>query len=414
MIVSTIFIPMASFLKKRFKVVNLFRFSALLFTIGTIIAGIGSSFNMLLIGRIIQGISNGIALPLMFSVILEQSPAERIGANIGIDSLVIAFAPAVGPVFGGMVESFLNWHYIFWLVLPLIIVSLVLGELSIQQESELVSEPFDVGGTISLAVFLITAILLVVKITSRDIGLIGAVLLLLFAVVSLIIFIVIDSNKAHPLLDLKLFKLASFDLFLVSFFLLQFMSLSMSYLIPNVLQIAFNQTASVAGMLVLPAAVTDALGAVLAGYIYDRTSPKLPILGGAILIVTTFILTMFIRVNPIVLMWFYTIFMIGLGLSYANIMTKSLSSLPKQFNVDDGNAIFMTAQAYSGALGIAVSASVLSLFQNSSQKALIVKETLNGLNANFGLLTATAVVVIGLLVCAFESLIKPNAKNHLQ
>lgn len=302
MIVSTIFIPMASFLKKRFKVVNLFRFSVLLFTIGTIIAGIGSSFNMLLIGRIIQGISNGIALPLMFSVILEQSQVERIGANIGIGSLVIAFAPAVGPVFGGVVESYLNWHYIFWLVLPLIIVSLVLGELSIQQKSELVAEPFDIGGTISLTVFLITAILLVVKITSRDIGLVGALIILLIAVVSLVVFILIDSNKAHPLLDLKLFKLASFDLFLVSFFLLQFMSLSMSYLIPNVLQIEFNQTAGTAGVLVLPAAVTDALVAVLAGYIYDRTSPKLPILGGAILITATFISTLFIRVNPTVLM----------------------------------------------------------------------------------------------------------------
>ena len=96
--------------------------------------------------------------------------------------------------------------------------------------------------------------------------------------------------------------------------------------------------------------------------------------------------------------------MIGLGLSYANIMTKSLSSLPKQFNVDDGNAIFMAAQASSGALGIAVSASVLSIFQNSSQKTWMVKETLNGLIANFGLLTVTAVVVICLLVCAFGSL----------
>nr|WP_235043502.1 MFS transporter [Oenococcus oeni] len=121
MLVSTSLIPFGSFFLKRFRVVTLFRISCLSFLTGTLIAGFSNSFQLVLLGRLCQGIADGIALPLMFSVILNQVPQKKVGTFIGISSLVIAFVPAVGPIYGGIIQDTLNWHFLFIILVPFII-----------------------------------------------------------------------------------------------------------------------------------------------------------------------------------------------------------------------------------------------------------------------------------------------------
>ncbi|ALT47858.1 transporter [Lactobacillus delbrueckii subsp. bulgaricus] len=59
------------------------------------------NFVILLLGRAIQGLGTGIALPLMFNIILEQVPADKIGLMMGFGNLITGVAPALGPTFGG-------------------------------------------------------------------------------------------------------------------------------------------------------------------------------------------------------------------------------------------------------------------------------------------------------------------------
>ena len=90
-------IPASSYLKKRFTTKSLFVTAICLFIIGTVMAAAAPVFSLLLAGRLIQGIGTGIALPLMFNIVLEQVPEERLGLMMGIASLITAMAPAVGP-----------------------------------------------------------------------------------------------------------------------------------------------------------------------------------------------------------------------------------------------------------------------------------------------------------------------------
>ncbi|CAI2696644.1 hypothetical protein AKUH4B412M_14710 [Apilactobacillus kunkeei] len=85
---------------------------------------------VLLIGRVIQGFGTGIALPLMFNIILDQVPAKKIGVMMGVGNLIIAITPAVGPTFGGIVVSSIGWRYI----LLILVISLILGVLNIEQK----------------------------------------------------------------------------------------------------------------------------------------------------------------------------------------------------------------------------------------------------------------------------------------
>lgn len=400
MLVSTSLIPLGSFFLKRFRVVTLFRVSCLSFLVGTLIASFSNSFNLVLLGRLCQGIADGIALPLMFAVILHQVPKKKVGTFMGIGSLVIALAPAVGPIYGGIIQDTLNWHFLFIILIPMIIVTWLLGELSIEQSSPIHYVPFDVRGGICLTIFLSTALMFIVNLTANSSSLKFNLILLGTVFFSGLLFLLNEKNKNHKLLELALFKNKRFLQLLSAFFLLQFSSLSMSYLIPNVLQILFDQSPGLVGFLVAPAAVIDAVLSVVAGIIYDKTTPSLPIISGCTIIGLTFLGANLFTPSIGGLVLIYMLFMVGLSFSYSNIMTYSLSKLPAGL-VNDGNSIYMTVQAYSGAVGIAISSSVVSLLQK--QQGSIISGTKLGLSINFLILFFVAVFTISLCLIALRN-----------
>lgn len=408
MLVSTSLIPLGSFFLKRFRVVTLFRVSCLSFLVGTLIASFCNSFNLVLLGRLCQGIADGIALPLMFAVILHQVPKKKVGTFMGIGSLVIALAPAVGPIYGGIIQDTLNWHFLFIILIPMIIVTWLLGELSIEQSSPIHYVPFDVRGGICLTIFLSTALMFIVNLTANSSSLKFNLILLGTVFFSGLLFLLNEKNKSHKLLELALFKNKRFLQLLSAFFLLQFSSLSMSYLIPNVLQILFDQSPGLVGFLVAPAAVIDAVLSVVAGIIYDKTTPSLPIISGCTIIGLTFLGANLFTPSIGGLVLIYMLFMVGLSFSYSNIMTYSLSKLPAGL-VNDGNSIYMTVQAYSGAVGIAISSSVVSLLQK--QQGSIISGTKLGLSINFLILFFVAVFTISLCLIALRNKVIKGGKE---
>ena len=136
LLILAMIIPASSYLKKRFTLKKLFVTAICLFLIGTIMAAVTPVFSLLLLGRLIQGVGTGIALPLMFNIVLEQVPAEKLGLMMGIASLITAMAPAVGPSVGGMLVSNFGWRMIFISLIPLLLLSFFLGVFSIRQVTE--------------------------------------------------------------------------------------------------------------------------------------------------------------------------------------------------------------------------------------------------------------------------------------
>ncbi|WP_239386378.1 MFS transporter [Lactobacillus kullabergensis] len=406
MLVSTIIIPFGSYLQKRFKTISLFRMAVSCFLLGTILAGISVNFSLLLIGRLLQGVAAGIGLPLMFTIILEQSPKEQVGMYMGLGTLVIAFAPAVGPVYGGIVLKLFQWQTLFLLIIPVIILTWILGEHSISQTSKTQKIPFDFQGGLLLIVFLMSALFLLLGFTSGN-NIYVQLILTLITIITGFFFTLVEKHSNHAVLKVSLFKNWQFTFFLLAFFLLQLMSLSMSFLIPNVLQTAFEQTTATAGLLVLPAAIIDALVSAFAGIIYDKVNQKLPIIFGVAIILLTFIIANFLNPSTANMAFIYISFMFGLGLSYSNIMTFCLSNITTDLK-NDGNVIFMTAQSYSGAIGTALTASLLTLAQTGLKNKKLA--ALKGLKLNYDVLLALSfIVIVCILVCFIFTRLKNKA-----
>ena len=166
------------------------------------------------------------------------------------------------------------------------------------------------------------------------------------------------------------------------------------------LQILFAQSPGLVGFLIAPAAVIDAVLSVVAGIIYDKTAPRLPIISGCTIIGLTFLGANLFTPSIGGLVLIYMLFMVGLSFSYSNIMTYSLSKLPAGL-VNDGNSIYMTVQAYSGAVGIAISSSIVSLLQK--QQGSVISGTKWGLSINFLILLLVAIFTLSLCLIALRN-----------
>ncbi|KRM99548.1 drug H+ antiporter-2 family protein [Loigolactobacillus rennini DSM 20253] len=108
LLVVAIVVPLSAFLKRRFKTKTLFIAANLLFLLGLIIDALATNFTVLVFGRIAQGLGTGIALPLMFNIIIDWAPQAQKGMLMGIGTLITAIAPALGPTFGGFIVGSLG------------------------------------------------------------------------------------------------------------------------------------------------------------------------------------------------------------------------------------------------------------------------------------------------------------------
>lgn len=357
-------VPLSATLKKRFRTKHLFVVANMLFILGLVLDATATHFWVLLLGRGIQGIGTGIALPLMFNIILEQVPMSRIGMMMGVGTLITAIAPAIGPTFGGLVISKLNWRAIFLILLPLLIVSLILGFLTIQQIQPLQHFKFDILSTLLIIVTFV-GLVFGLSSSSQQVLLswqVGGALIL--GVLALILFVKRSQRQVTPILDLSVFQNKSFSAHVVALALLQIIALALSFILPNYIQLVHRDNALVAGLIVFPGALIGAILSPLSGTILDHFGAKKPLISGGLCSLLAMILYCIVgrsMTNGFV-GGIYAVFTIGIGICYGNIMTNGLKQLSVAQKAD-GNAMFTTAQQFFGAVGTALASTSVALGQ---------------------------------------------------
>lgn len=357
-------VPTSSFLNRRFETKKVF-IAAMCFYIAGILCGFtAQSFAMLLCGRILEGIGTGIALPLMLNIITEQAPLEMMGTMMGVGSLVTAMAPAVGPSVGGWLAETFGWRAIFAALLPILLVSFVLGIMSIRQSHEVSHEQFDFVGWVALALAF-AALVFVVDLGAGLGWLSPTVLGLALAFVALLaVFIKRELSCDHPLIHLSVFSERHFVLGIIAIVCLQFVVLGLSFLIPNYSQLVMGAGETEAGSILLPGCFVGAIMAPLSGRVLDRLGARRPILTGAVFAFAGVVLFAAFCNNlaTMVAICFYVVFAFGQSLMVGNSITTSLTFLASDVKAD-GTAVISTLQQLSGAIGTSVSAAVVAAAQ---------------------------------------------------
>jgi DHA2 family lincomycin resistance protein-like MFS transporter len=361
LLVISIIVPISTFLLKQFQIRTLFLAANGLFLAGLLIDFLSPTFAVLLFGRLLQGVSTGIALPLMFHIILTYSPLEKRGTMIGIGNLTTSIAPAIGPTYGGLMTSLLNWNYIFLFLIPVLLISMVLGLSSIPKISIEKSGHLDFWSVLGIT-FMFSGFLLFLN----QIGSLISLIPLLVGVMGALLFYR-RSLQTNPLIHLSVFKNRAFRLFLFGFLVCQFLLLGISFVLPNFVQIVLGEDAFVAGLVMLPGAFVGAVLAPLSGRVLDRIGPKKPITIGLLLVTLGWLALALLMRSTI--LWFFiaghVFYMVGIGFSYSNMMTVGLSQLNQELSAD-GNAVFNTLQQFSGAVATALVATIIDLTQKAN------------------------------------------------
>lgn len=376
LLVVSLIVPLSSYIKRKFRLRTVFLVAVTLCIIGCIVAACSASFSMLLAARILQGLGTGLAMPLMFNIILEQSPRSHVGQIMGVGGLVISVAPALGPAVGGLVGTYMPWRLIFVILIPFLAIPLVTGYLSIRQVSRLEAAQFTVLQAAALMVSFVTFIFAVnkggqaaVAVSSHTPGAvadgIAAAALLAVSIAAAGIFAWMSRRSFSPLIRLGVFRSITFRWALAAYILMQICQISFGYVIPNSAQLGFGASALVGGFLILPGALFGAFLAPWAGSLLDKYGPKRPVLSAMVLTFAGVLLFMvFITPgSPVYLLGiFYFVFMMGYSMSFANSMTCALNTLDPEFKAD-GNAVFNSFNQLSGALGTTLMSALVSISQ---------------------------------------------------
>lgn len=385
LLVLALVIPTSSFLKRSFKTKTLFIISNLFFILGTVAAMVASSFAIILLGRLIQGIGTGIALPLMFNIIVEQVPISKTGTVMGFANLIIAIAPAVGPTMGGFIVKMFGWRVIFLVLLPLLVISLILGITSITQKSAIEHLKFDFISWIILAIAFSSLVF-----ATNQASISGwldwrVIVLLLVSVIAIIGFYKYSKKPQHPLIRTNVFLNWRFDLSMIALMISQFSILGTSFLLPNFAQLSLHQNAFIAGLLLLPGTTLGIFLSLLGGKMYDVWGARKPIMLGFILYaIATLLFSIFM---PKMTIWmiiiFFAIAIMGQAFSSGNTMTSGLHQVENQFSTD-ANAVLNTVQQLAGALGTSIVATIVAEHQNVTHQ--IAFGTMIGVRTAFCLL----------------------------
>lgn len=358
----SIIVPLSTYLNRNFSIRKLFLFSNLLFLAGILVDFFSPTFMILLMGRLLQGIATGIALPLMFHIILTYAPMNRRGAMIGVGTLTTAIAPAIGPTYGGILTSTFTWNHIFLFLVPVLLISLVIGLFAIPETSVEKGGHLDFLSVLGLCLLFSGALTFL-----STIGQLISWIALIIAIIGFFLFYQRSKTIDQPLIHLSILSNKTFRLFLFSFLVYQFLLLGVSFVLPNFIQIVQGDTAFIAGLSMLPGAAIGAILSPFSGKLLDQHGPKKPIIAGLIL---SFIgwLALVLLIGHASLIWLvacHVFYMIGIGLSYSNMMTTGMNALSEEFQ-GDGNALFNTLQQFSGAIATSLVAIIINLVQDHS------------------------------------------------
>lgn len=281
---TTVTMLLAAWSVERYGMSLTFNGAMVVFLAGSVLGGLATSGEVLILARLIQGAASGLMTPVGMLIIFQVFPMARRGTAMGIFSIGVVLAPALGPVIGGWLIDTLNWRYVFFVAVPFALVSIPLAMVFMpRREPDAATPPIDGLGIALISAFLVTILTALAEGPKDDFAGDDVALLFFGAAVSAFAFIAWELHTKDPMIDLSLFTNGRFAAAAIVTFIVGFGLYGSTYLLPLFMQIVQGYKPTDAGVLMVPAGLMMALFFPLAGRLSDSMSARRLILFGVVL-----------------------------------------------------------------------------------------------------------------------------------
>ncbi|WP_010492596.1 DHA2 family efflux MFS transporter permease subunit [Paenibacillus elgii] len=389
-LVTGIVIPVTGFLIGRYSTRILFFASVGAFTFGTLIAGFSSDFAFILIGRIIQGVGAGLLIPLFLNTIIMVFPKEKLGAAMGLVSLIVGLAPALGPTISGFVVQHHSWRILFYGVVPIAIANLFVAYFSLKNVGENHDAKLDPRSILYSTVGF-GSLLYGLSIVGEH----GGRALLSWAIIAVgfimvFLFIKRQLKLAVPLLDFNVFRFPRFTFSSIIGVILFIVMAGVELLLPIYAQNVRGLMPKESGLLLFPGALLVGVSGWISGKIYDRFGIRFLIrIGFFFIALVTFLLTIVLSLHTpyIFLVISYALLMVGIGFMMTPITAFAIASLPRPM-LAHASPMTTTIRYLGMSMGGALLITIMTSTAGSSLSFPV--NMLQGIHAAFWTLTAIA------------------------
>lgn len=351
--------------------------SLAIFLVGSAASGVAPNTDILMYGRFSQGVAAGIIQPLAMSVMFRVFPPERRGTAMGLFSMGIVFAPAMGPTLGGFVIDIFNWRYIFFLTVPTIVLAIFMGVIFMPSRARPKKiPPFDLTGFI-LICFSLFCLLFALGSGNRIGWTSNTIVALLFAaLIGVVTFIAWELFTPKPLINLSLFRNPRFTSTALLAFFVGGVFLTSTFLIPLFVQSIQGYTPLRAGLLLMPGGLLLLLLFPVAGRISDTLPAHVILIGGLICFILAFTQLSTVDANTPFWTFVYFTFFIRFGLAFTMpvINATALKSLTSA-QVNQGSGVINFVRMLGAAIWLNCVIAYLDMRVPTHSDALTTTQT---------------------------------------
>ena len=362
MLVNALMIPISSFLIKRFPFKNLFIIFSGIFLLGTIIGAIAWSFNLVVIARMIQALGAGMMMPLVNVLAIRYAKPGKKGQIMGIIGLAFNCAPILGPAISGFLLHFFSWRYLFLLIIPFAVITLLLSFFLLPKIPHNEHPRFNTLALILITGGLWSLLMGLSNVSNSHLLSFNVAGYVLIGLVFLFLFFLNQRHSNRQLINFGIFSHKQFVFATVINMLITSTMYGNAILIPLLVQIVLGKSTVVSAIAVLPGAILTGLLSTTSGRFYDIYPIKILVGTGLIIDIIGTIGQAAIGARSSVLMitLFQTIRQFGLVTMLIPLQTQALSLLPNEI-VPDAVATFNTLRQIAAAFGTALIVSIVGI-----------------------------------------------------
>ncbi|MDQ6676113.1 MAG: DHA2 family efflux MFS transporter permease subunit [Acidobacteriota bacterium] len=380
---NAVILPISAWLATRFGRKRFYMSSVAVFTISSVLCGLAPNLALLVFFRILQGVGGGGLAPSEQAILADTFPANQRGLGFAVYGMAVVIAPAIGPTIGGWITDNYSWHWIFFINLPIGILSLFLTHRMVQdppylkREQQRVSHSksrVDYTGFALIALGIGALQLVLDKGQEADWFSSGLITVTaIFAAVTLVAWAIWEWHQETPIVNVRLFSGRNFATAMLFTFVLGMVLNGTTVLLPQFLQSLLGYDATKAGEAMAGGGFIMMLMMPLAGFMVSRVDPRMMMGFG---FATTSAALYFMATHLTTGMDFRTAATLrtlqtaGLAFIFLPSNTLAYVGIPREQNnqVSGMNAF---VRNIGGSIGIALLSTMLTRFGQQNQSTLV-------------------------------------------